>query len=401
MTLVQPSLPPASPPASGSPSPDPLRAHFRDTRARTLALASALSDADATAQSMPAASPAKWHLAHTTWFFETFVLEDAPFRPGWDVLFNSYYNGAGAQHPRAERGLITRPALEEVIAWRAHVDAEVERRWDALDPALITLGLNHEEQHQELLQIDILHLFAHNPALPAPCPHGPVPPDSAGPRGRVEFLGGKVEIGTRPLEGFRFDCEMPVHPVWLVPFGLAKGLVTHAEWAEFIADGGYRTPALWLSDGWDWVEAHGITAPLYASSHMTLQGPRAPAPGSPVRHISFFEAEAFARWRHETGDTGARLPTEFEWEHAARSHELPLMFGGLWQWTVSAFLPYPGFRPAAGVVGEYNGKFMNGLRVLRGSSFATPPGHSRASYRNFFAPTTRWQFTGLRLAYDL
>ena len=377
-----------------APTPSPtLRDRFARTRAHTLWLAKDLSDADATAQSMPDASPAKWHLAHTTWFFETFVLEDEPYRPHWDVLFNSYYHAAGERHTRSARGLLTRPTLEDVLDYRAHIDAEVQRRWDGLDHDLIELGCHHEEQHQELLLTDILHLFAQNPLRPAPCPDAPEAPTEAGPRGRQDYLGGKVTVGAE--DGFHFDCETPRHPVWLQPFTLATNLVTHADWAEFTADGGYATPTLWLSDGWDWVETNGIAGPLYADSHMTLQGPREPAPDSPVRHVSFFEADAFARW------AGARLPTEFEWEHAANSASLPHMFGSLWQWTSSAFLPYPGFAPNPGAVGEYNGKFMNGLRVLKGSSFATPEGHSRPSYRNFFAPDKRWQFTGLRLAYDI
>ena len=376
-----------------APNLSPLRERFTRTRAHTLELAKDLSDADATAQSMPDASPAKWHLAHTTWFFETFVLEAKPFRPGYDVLFNSYYVGAGERHTRAARGLLTRPSLDEVLDYRAHIDEQVRLRWDSLDHKLIELGCHHEEQHQELLLTDILHLFAQNPLHPAPCPDGPQAPTEPGEPGVQDYLGGKVMIGADG--GFHFDCETPRHPVWLQPFALSRALVTHAEWDGFTADGGYTTPSLWLSDGWDWVQREGITAPFYASSRMTLQGPRAPAPDSPVRHVSFFEAEAYVRW------AGARLPTEFEWEHAAVSAPLPGMFGSLWQWTSSAFLPYPGFKPNAGTVGEYNGKFMNGLRVLKGSSFATTPGHSRPSYRNFFAPDKRWQFTGLRLAHDL
>ena len=370
-----------------------MRARFARVRAATLALSGHLSDADATAQSMADASPAKWHLAHTTWFFETFVLQGDPWREHYDVLFNSYYVGVGAAHRRDARGMLTRPSLADIRDYRLHVDREVERRWDALDLGLIELGLHHEEQHQELLLTDILHLFAQNPLRPAPCPDGPEAPDAAGPRGWQEFGGGLVEIGRG--DGFGFDSEGPRHRVWLEPFALASGLVTWGEWAEFEADGGYNTASLWLSDGWDWVRAEGIRGPLYANTWMSLQGPRPPAPDAPVRHVSFFEADAFARW------SGARLPTEFEWEHAARTVPPPHMFGALWQWTSSAFLPYPGFRPDPGAVGEYNGKFMNGLRVLRGSSFATPPGHSRASYRNFFRPTARWQFTGLRLARDV
>jgi len=368
-----------------------LKARYEYVRARTLALAADLSDADATVQSMPDASPAKWHLAHTSWFFETFVLEDTPWEPHYDVLFNSYYFGVGERHKRDARGMLTRPTLEEVKAYRAHVDAEVARRWAGLDHDLVVLGLHHEEQHQELLLTDILHLFAQNPLRPAPCPSLALPDMPCGrSEGWQDYLGGKVRIGTDA--GFHFDCEGPEHTVWLEPFALAKRMVTEGEFAEFVADGGYATPSLWLSDGWDWVQAEGVDAPLYAESQMTLHGPGERDADAPVRHVSFFEADAYARW------AGGRLPTEAEWEHAARTAELPGMFGALWQWTVSSFEPYPGFVPNAGAVGEYNGKFMNGLRVLRGSSFATPGGHSRASYRNFFAPDTRWQFTGLRLA---
>lgn len=383
-------------------------------RARSLALAAPLSDADATAQSMSDASPAKWHLAHTTWFFETFVLRDhAPgyrlFDERFGYLFNSYYEAEGARHPRPRRGLLTRPDLPTVLDYRAHVDAALEAALPDLGPealALVELGLNHEQQHQELLLTDILHLFAQNPLRPAYATTAPLPAPLSPPAFGtapaasewIEHPGGIVPIG-HAGEGFAYDCETPRHDVLLQPFCLASALVTNAEWLAFMADGGYRQPSLWLSDGWAWVQAERIEAPLYwrqeggAWSTFTLAGPQPVEPGAPVTHISYYEADAFAAW------AGARLPREAEWEAAARAH-LPQLFNACWQWTASAFLPYPGFRPAPGAVGEYNGKFMSGQFVLRGGSCATPPGHTRASYRNFFYPHQRWQFTGLRLARD-
>jgi ergothioneine biosynthesis protein EgtB len=372
-----------------------LAKRYLTIRAHTCALVTQLSDADATVQSMPDASPAKWHLAHTTWFFETFLLDGEPFDPAYNYLFNSYYVGAGDRHARDKRGLLTRPSLKEILSYRTHVDRQIINQMDSLNPELLTLGLHHEQQHQELLLTDILHLFAQNPLQPAACPDGPNAPTETSPKGWQDYLGGKVLIG-HAGDDFAFDCETPQHPVWLEPFALSTALVTQGDYQNFIQDGGYTTPTLWLSDGWDWVQQNAMSSPLYQTDTlMTLQGPQPIAPDAPVRHLSFFEADAYARW------AGHRLPTEFEWEHAANSKAIPGLFNSLWQWTSSAFLPYPGFTPNPGAVGEYNGKFMNGLRVLRGGSFATPDNHIRATYRNFFAPDKRWQFTGLRLAKDL
>ncbi len=390
------------------------------TRALSLALAAPLSDADASAQSTPDASPAKWHLAHTTWFFETFVLSTVPgyrvFDDRFGFLFNSYYDAVGARHARAERGVLTRPTLRAVLDWRDHVDAALDTVWGRLDrPArdLIDLGIAHEQQHQELLLTDILHLFSRNPLLPAvydAAPSPGVPPD----RGDTFHHGGVHPVG-RNGDGFAFDCEGPPHDILLQPYRLANACVTNGDWAEFIADGGYRRSSLWLSDGWAWVQREGIAAPLYWDHTGGQFTPCGVAPrnlDAPVTHISHYEADAFATW------AGARLPTEFEWEAAAQGDD-PIggnqldgpgwitprggsgLFGDVWCWTASAFLPYPRFRPASGAVGEYNGKFMSGQMVLRGASCATPRGHSRLSLRNFFQPHHRWQFSGLRLAKDV
>ncbi len=401
---------------------DPLLAQWRAVRDLSVALVAPLSDADASAQSMPDASPAKWHLAHTSWFFETFVLADLPgyrlFDDRFTFLFNSYYEAVGPRHSRTARGLITRPGLDDILAYRRHVDAAMDRHWPDLSPELrtrIELGCNHETQHQELLLTDILDLFAANPIEPALFP----PADARaipGDDGWTAHGGGISRIG-HAGDGFAFDCETPAHDVLLRPFALANRLVSNADWAAFIADDGYRNPALWLSDGWAWVQREAIAAPLrwqHGSdgwTSFTLSGRRRVDPAAPVTHISFYEADAFASW------AGARLPTEAEWEVAASGHDAaaghqldragpvqPLgstsLFGDCWQWTASAFLPYPGFRPATGAIGEYNGKFMNGQMVLKGASCATPRGSSRASVRNFFYPRQRWQFTGLRLAKD-
>ena len=402
---------------------DVLSGQFRTTRDLSVALAAPLSDADASAQSMADASPAKWHLAHTTWFFETFVLAGLPgyrlFDDRFNFLFNSYYEAVGARHARHRRGLITRPSLDDVLAYRAHVDAAIDRHWRGLDDdkrALITLGVNHEQQHQELLVTDILDLFAANPIEPALFPHGKTTP-ALGPDTWTRHAGGIHRIG-HAGPGFAFDCEGPAHGVLIRPFALADRLVSNADWADFIADGGYANPALWLSDGWAWTRREAIAAPLRWQqggdgwTSFTLSGRRPVDPAAPVTHISFYEADAFASW------AGARLPTEAEWEVAASGQDAdagnqldragsaqPIggagLFGDCWQWTASAFLPYPGFHPAKGAVGEYNGKFMNGQMVLKGASCATPRGSSRASVRNFFYPHMRWQFTGLRLAKDI
>ncbi len=430
----------------------PLAERYRQVRAATEALAEGLSDEDCALQSMPEASPVKWHLAHTTWFFETFVLLDglAPsgyraFDDAFRVLFNSYYQGVGERHPRAERGLISRPSRGEVMRYRRQVDEAVLATLahapsggdgDPLAQTLRTrleLGLQHEQQHQELLLTDLKHLLSCNPARPA-YRQATRPKRPAVPGGEPWRFhpGGLCSVG-RPAEGagFVFDNETPQHRVWLEPFEIATEPVTQAQWMAFIADGGYRRPELWLSDGWDEVQRSGWEAPGYwqpaqpgrpaasctelsAWRVFTLHGDIEPHPQDPVCHLSFFEAEAFARW------AGARLPTEAEWERVALDSSVPLgspaaqyadgpwlqplaprtpvADGSVWCWTRSNYGPYPGFRPVPGALGEYNGKFMNGQYVLRGGSCATPRGHVRASYRNFFAPQARWQFTGLRLA---
>ncbi|OYU14671.1 MAG: hypothetical protein CFE37_09360 [Alphaproteobacteria bacterium PA4] len=401
----------------------PLHARLQAVRALSVALVAPLSDADASAQSMPDASPAKWHLAHTSWFFETFLLAGRPgyrlFDERFGYLFNSYYEAVGPRLARHRRGLITRPGLEDVLAYRAHVDAALDRHWPDFDGdalALAELGLNHEQQHQELLLTDILDLFAANPIEPALFP-AQATPAMAGPDRWTRHEGGIRRIGHAGA-GFAFDCEGPAHDVLIRPFALADRLVSNGDWAAFIAAGGYDNPALWLSDGWAWRQREGVAAPLHWQqgdggwTSFGLAGRRPLDPHAPVTHISFYEADAFAGW------AGARLPTEAEWEVAATGADASAgnqldragpvapvgtasLFGDCWQWTASAFLPYPGFRPAAGAVGEYNGKFMSGQMVLKGASCATPRGSSRATVRNFFTPQQRWQFTGLRLAKDL
>ena len=400
---------------------------FRKVRAQSLELARGLSDADATAQSMEDASPAKWHLAHTSWFFEEFIIapklgDAARFDPAYAYLFNSYYNAVGDRHARPMRGLLTRPSLNEVFAYRAHVDAQMEDVIECdLDKVsdLLELGLSHEQQHQELLLTDILHLFAQNPLCPALHPAAGEPAQAAKPLNWSQYEGGIAEIG-HAGSGFAFDCETPSHKTLIQPFELATRAVTNGEWLQFMAAGGYGSHEHWLSDGFATVQAEDWQAPLYwqrdgkAWTTMTLQGRQPVNWNAPVTHISFYEADAYASW------AGARLPTEQEWEHAAASEDLSgnyagsetlhpqvqadgnrtYMFGDVWEWTASAFRPYPGFKAASGAVGEYNGKFMSGQMVLRGGSCATPEGHMRASYRNFFAPDKRWQFSGLRLARD-
>lgn len=406
-------------------SAEQLAGRLAAVRALSRSLAEPLSDADATLQPMPDASPAKWHLAHTSWFCETFVLRDfvaghRPFRDGWAYLFNSYYDGEGARHERSRRGMLSRPSLAEVLDYRDAVDAALADALPGLPEealALVELGLNHEQQHQELMLMDLTATFAENPLQPAvwrAASPGPtaVPSD-------IRWIEGKEgisEIG-HAGGGFAFDCERPRHRVLLQPHRIADRLVTNAEWLSFIADGGYANSLLWLADGWAWVRDQGIEAPLYwrrsgeGWTRYALDGRKAVSPAEPVSHISYYEAEAFARW------AGARLPREEEWEAAAQDEDAsggnqldaagPVrprggteLFGDLWAWTGSAFLPYPGFQPAEGTVGEYNGKFMCSQMVLRGGSCATPRGHMRASYRNFFYPHQRWMFSGLRLARD-
>ena len=382
---------------------------FRRVRAETEKRASHLSAEDQIVQSMADASPAKWHRAHVTWFFEQFLLvpHDASYRifdERFPFLFNSYYVAAGPRHARPQRGLITRPNGAEVIAYRAHVDAAVERliaRVPAEEAdhvfAIIEIGLHHEQQHQELLLTDILHAFAQNPTDPVYDAKWQPPHATLGPRGYVDVAAGVHAIG-HDGEGFCFDNETPFHDELIPRVRIARHLVTNAEWLEFISAGGYTTPPLWLSDGWTTVQNGNWQAPGYwrqkdgAWHVMTLGGVRPVDPAAPVQHVSYYEADAFARF------TGKHLPSEAEWETAARHDIIADAFGIAWQWTRSAYLPYPGYCAAEGALGEYNGKFMVSQMVLRGSSLATPEGHERVSYRNFFYPPARWQFSGLRLA---
>ncbi len=412
---------------------DPLLARYRQVRAASESLAAPLSPEDMAAQSMPDASPAKWHLAHISWFFETFILGGQPGYTPYDgafgYLFNSYYEALGARQPRPQRGLLTRPSAEEVFAYRRHVDEGMERLLRA-GPSrrsleLILLGLAHEEQHQELLLTDILHLFAQSPLRPAYDPAlAPAGPSAdPGEMGFLEFDGGIVEIGFDGGAGeshpFAFDNETPRHQTLLRPYRLADRLVTNGEWMAFIEAGGYAKAELWLSDGWARAGEEGWEAPHYWERGddggwrvQTLAGLVPVDPHAPVVHVSYYEADAYARWR------GLRLPTEAEWENAAgdpprpapprlrpaaadpEEHGLRQLYGEAWQWTASPYSPYPGFEPAHGAVGEYNGKFMINQMVLRGSSCVTSLGHARASYRNFFHPDKRWQFSGVRLAAD-
>ena len=389
-------------------------------RSHTLALAQPLSEADCQVQSMPDASPTKWHLAHTTWFFETFVLEAAepgfqPFHPAFRVLFNSYYNGIGQQHPRPQRGLITRPDLATVKAYRAAVDERVAallaRGVSEPIAARIELGLHHEQQHQELILTDLKHLLSCNPLAPVYRSDLQLEaaPTATGAAAWVDVEGGLVEIGHRG-EAFAFDNESPCHRVWLQAYALADRLVTQGQWAEFIADGGYRDARWWLAAGWDWVRQQQIEAPAYWRRDggtwqvFTLAGLQPLDAEAPLLHLSRYEADAYAHWLGAQTGSALRLPTEAEWEHAAVHHGEPALQqlqGPGWQWTASSYDPYPGFAPWAGAVGEYNGKFMVNQTVLRGGSCATPAGHLRLSYRNFFPADTRWQFTALRLARDL
>jgi ergothioneine biosynthesis protein EgtB len=423
--------------AGDGPDRSALWTLFQEVRRQSDRLAAPLTPEDQSIQSMPDVSPTKWHLAHTTWFFETFILTrfDPDYRvfdPAFAYLFNSYYEAAGPRHPRPERGLLSRPTVATVTAYRRHVDAAMARLIEQADAAawaeaalLIELGAHHEQQHQELILMDIKHVFSVNPLLPAYQPAAPPRPAVAAPAsGWVEFPSGLVEIGHRGA-GFAFDNEAPRHKVWLDAFALAAHPVSCAEYLGFIAEDGYRRAEFWLSDGWATVCREGWSAPLYWSRQggewtiFTLCGRRPLEPNEPVCHVSFYEADAFARWK------GKRLPTEAEWEVAAE--ELPLcgnfvdferlhprpdgaaaggktvlrqMFGDVWEWTASPYIAYPRFRPAAGAIGEYNGKFMSGQMVLRGGAAVTPQGHVRASYRNFFPPAARWAFAGLRLAED-
>ncbi|PKM16040.1 MAG: ergothioneine biosynthesis protein EgtB [Gammaproteobacteria bacterium HGW-Gammaproteobacteria-2] len=403
-----------------------LAARYAKVRAATRALVAGLCAEDAQLQSMPDASPSKWHLAHTTWFFERFVLMSSadyqPLQREWLALFNSYYQSLGPLPARHQRGLLSRPSYAQILEYRERIDDALLQRLQAPLPAAlaaaIELGCQHEQQHQELILTDILHAFAHNPLQPVLRDLPTPPPSQAMPLAFINGDDGLCEIGHGGTD-FAFDCETPRHQVFLAPHTLANRTVSNGEYRAFIADGGYRNPLLWLSEGWSAVQQHGWQRPLYwaedLDSAFTLGGQLPLDPLAPVVHVSFYEADAFARW------AGARLPREAEWERAAqrqavrgnfvesgflqpiaasRSEGMQQLFGDVWEWTASPYVSYPGFRPLPGALGEYNGKFMSGQWVLRGGSCATPADHLRASYRNFFYPADRWQFSGLRLARD-
>ena len=387
---------------------DDLSRCFQQVRQATETWAHHLSDEDQCIQSMPDASPTKWHRAHTTWFFEQFVLVPHAagyrvFDPDFCFLFNSYYEAVGPRHPRPSRGLLTRPPVSRITAYRRHVDAAIEAALPSLPQAArvtLELGLHHEQQHQELLVTDMLHAFAANPLFPALLPDWAEPAGADGEPSFVPCPEGLHSVGFDG-PGFCFDNEAPRHQVWLNGYALGSRLVRNRDWLEFIQDGGYRTASLWMSDGWAEAQANGWAAPLYWRQQddgwfqFGLGGLRPLTLEAPVRHVSWYEADAFARWSR------ARLPTEAEWEAASRNPAVLERTGSVWQWTESSYRPYPGYHPAPGAIGEYNGKFMINQMVLRGGSIATPSGHTRPSYRNFFHPDKRWQFSGLRLAKDL
>jgi ergothioneine biosynthesis protein EgtB len=424
-------IPPALPLTHHGLDAETLLGRYRQVRSTTEWLVEPLTPDDMAVQAMPDASPVKWHLAHSTWFFETFVLKPSlpgyqPFHPQFEYLFNSYYNAIGPQWRRPERGLLTRPTIDEIRGYRAHVDIAMERLLEdvsSVRPHLLALGWNHEQQHQELIVTDLKYLLAQNPLHPVYRERPPDPPAHSQPAAEqwIEGPSGLLVVGHAGDE-FAFDNEGPSHEELVRPFRIARRLVTNREYAAFIADGGYRRPELWLADGWAAVQARGWSAPLYWEERehawwsATLAGLRPVRVDEPVCHVSFYEADAYARWRR------ARLPTEAEWEVIARTqpvqgnfldtarlHPAPppddpgdimQLFGDVWEWTGSPYLAYPGYRPAAGALGEYNAKFMCNQFVLRGGSCATPLSHIRFTYRNFFPPDARWQFSGIRLATD-